>query len=291
MSATPDHEPSRASADEPTPTASSIDPSHAIVEADPLLDERKLLGLPPTGLLSSGQIEAAMGLRAQDIRHHPMGESHKARRVLHLLEAAADRLQAQLALAARGPLHPQAAKRVAARLAVTNRTAARLMVVSPEQRSASMGQVIARDLTDFDRLALAVLVVSRGWNATSAKRLASVADEHGVAVADLERVVDGLTRFLAEGGGVRGNIGDIGEGARLSMRSPRAMRSLTNLYASRLRASVRMRVCTGERLSGRCKIVDTSRSPYTVSESVRGIGVAVITRISTASPLSPKARR
>ena len=55
MSATPDHEPSRASADEPTPTASSIDPSHAIVEADPLLDERKLLGLPPTGLLSSGQ--------------------------------------------------------------------------------------------------------------------------------------------------------------------------------------------------------------------------------------------
>ena len=223
MSATPDHEPSRASADEPTPTASSIDPSHAIVEADPLLDERKLLGLPPTGLLSSGQIEAAMGLRAQDIRHHPMGESHKARRVLHLLEAAADRLQAQLALVGRGPLHPQAAKRVAARLAVTNRTAARLMVVSPEQRSASMGQVIARDLTDFDRLALAVLVVSRGWNATSAKRLASVADEHGVAVADLERVVDGLTRFLAEGGGVRGNIGDIGEGARLSMRSPRAM--------------------------------------------------------------------
>ncbi len=223
MSSAPDHDPTREPADEPTPRSPSIDPSHAIVEADPLLDERTLLGLPPEGQLASGQIEAALSSRAQDIHHHPMGESHKARRVLHLLEAAADRLQAQLALAGRGPLHPQATKRAAQRIALSDRNAARLAVVSPDQRKPSVGQVVAQDLTDFDRLALAVLVVSRGWNATSAKRLASVADEHGVAVADLERVVDGLTRFLAEGGGVRGNLGDIGEGARLAMRSPRAM--------------------------------------------------------------------
>ena len=73
-------------------------------------------------------------------------------------------------------------------------------------------------------------------------------------------------------------------GTTMNACSPRAMRSLTNLYASRLRASVRMRVCTGERLSGRCKIVDTSRSPYTVSESVRGIGVAVITNMCGVCP-------
>ena len=44
-------------------------------------------------------------------------------------------------------------------------------------------------------------------------------------------------------------------------------------------------VLIGSRPGGVSRITDTSRSPYTVSASVRGIGVAVITSTSGQSPL------
>ena len=46
------------------------------------------------------------------------------------------------------------------------------------------------------------------------------------------------------------------------------------------------RVVTGCRPAGRVRITETSRSPNTVSESVRGIGVAVITKMCGTSPVS-----
>ena len=65
-----------------------------------------------------------------------------------------------------------------------------------------------------------------------------------------------------------------------------------DLVAARSRASPR--VLIGSRPGGRSRMTDTSRSPYSVSASVRGIGVAVITSTSGRSPLpeaSPAAAR
>ena len=190
------------------------------LDLESMPDDRALLGLPASGALTSGQIEAALAARMRDIRAHPLGSGHKAQRVALLIEDAADRLQAELALAGRGPLHPAAAARAARRLAAErDRDRPRGVVVSPTEGARRTQGVSAEDLTEFDRLALAVLVVSRGWNATSAKRLASVAADFGVEVDELERVVTGLTRFLAEGGSLHGRLGEVGADARASMLS------------------------------------------------------------------------
>ena len=195
------------------------DPSVANpLDLDAIPEDRALLGLPVDGNLTSGQIETALAARLRDMQSHPLGSGHKAQRVAVLLEDAADRLQAALALAGRGPLHPSAAARAARRLAAERGGASRA-VVSPVDGARRVQGVAAEDLTDFDRLALAVLVVSRGWNATSAKRLASVAADFGVEVHELERVVEGLTRFLAEGGSLHGRLGEVGDDARATMLS------------------------------------------------------------------------
>ena len=149
-------------------------------------DDRMLLGLPAEdgAGLRSGQIEAALERRLDEVARHPLAQSGEARRLAADLEAAADRLQSSLDPAVRGPLHPAAARRAARR---------RALEPSEEARDAAGGAsrgptgpqaprvvrpttgLTADDLTDFDRLALAVLVVSRGWNARSAKRLATFA--------------------------------------------------------------------------------------------------------------------
>jgi hypothetical protein len=193
-------------------------------------DDRALLGLPDEGPLKSGQIEAALERRADEVARHPLAGSPEARRLLVHLEGAADRLQAAVALEGRGPLHPNAARRAARNLAAQGAAQApagadaaavpKPVVVAPKAIRRSGSGLSAADLTEFDRLALAVLVVSGGWNATSAKRLAIVAEDHGVSVADLNRVVLGLTRFLAEGDGLRGAMGDVGTQARATYLAP-----------------------------------------------------------------------
>ena len=194
-------------------------------------DDRTLLGLPADGPLKSGQIEGALEARADTIARHPLSTSAEARRLLAQLELAADRLQAEIALAGKGPLHPTAARRAAARMraretAGAAQQAAKAPVVAPKAIAKAGVGLSADDLTDFDRVALAVLVVSGGWNAMSAKRLATIADEYGISVADLEKVVLGLTEFLSSGAGMREAMGDVGDSARASfMASPRMSRA------------------------------------------------------------------
>jgi hypothetical protein len=205
-------------------------------------DDRALLDLP-AGDLKSGQIEAALERRTDAIARHPLGTSVEARRLVQQLENAADRLQAEIALIAKGPLHPAAARRAAKKLQSAGivaggapggdgRAEARPIVkpaaiAQDGARSPGRG-LTAEDLTDFDRLALALLVVSGGWNAKSAKRLATVAEEYGVSVEHLDRIVKGLTEFLAEGDGLRGAMGDVGREARSAWLQSPAQRTNTD---------------------------------------------------------------
>ncbi len=189
-------------------------------------DDRTLLSLQ-AGDLKSGQIEAALERRLDEIARHPLSGSAEAKRLAQQLESAADRLQAEIALVAKGPLHPAAARRAAKKLQAvglgsagaasaptTPKAVQKPGVLAPDSVKRPGVGLSADDLTDFDRLALALLVVSGGWNAKSAKRLATVAGEYGVSVEDLDRVVQGLTTFLSEGEGLRGAMGDVGTQAR-----------------------------------------------------------------------------
>ena len=206
-------------------------------------DDRTLLALPAGEPLKSGQVEAALERRADEVARHPLAGSPEARRLLQHLELAADRLQAELALAGKGPLHPAAARRAANRVRAATGAAggvaggaavgaggggvpARPAVVAPSAIRKPGSGLTADDLTEFDRVALAVLVVSGGWNATSAKRLAIIAEDFNVSVADLERVVLGLTEFLSQGEGLRDAMGEVGETARSSwMAAPHMSRA------------------------------------------------------------------
>jgi hypothetical protein len=193
----------------------SATPEHRFLGLSGVPGDRELLALQTDGALKSGQVEAALERRIDEIARHPLSGSAEARRLVAHLEAAADRLQAAIALEGRGPLHPMAARRAAKRVSLATRSREdAALVVAPKVLQKVGSGLSAEDLTEFDRLALAVLVVSGGWNATSAKRLSIVAEEHGISVADLNRVVLGLTRFLSEGEGLRGAMGAVGSEAR-----------------------------------------------------------------------------
>lgn len=190
-------------------------------------DDRTLLALPSKGDLSSGQVEAALERRVAEISAHPLASSADAKRLLAQLELAADRLQAEIALAGRGPLHPGAARRAARRMrTLPNAPSApgspRAGVSSPIAPQSPAAGLTGGDLTEFDRTALAVLVVSGGWNATSAQRLAMIADEHGLRQEELQQVVVGLTEFLARGGGFRGGAVEVGDAVRAGLARGRA---------------------------------------------------------------------
>src|SRR5439155_1136629 len=64
-----------------------------------------------------------------------------------------------------------------------------------------------------------------------------------------------------------------------------------NSYTFLRAASVRSAVFTAPRPGGRSRSSVTSRSPYSVSASERGIGVAVRSKTSGASPFSTRAAR
>lgn len=213
---------------------SPITPEKRFLGLEGTPDDRAVLALPAEGALRSGQVESAFEIACDRVARHPLAGSVEARRLLARLELAADRLQSAIALEGRGPLHPAAARRAAKRLErEASRAAARpaapvavagagsggggpVKVVAPTAVARPGAGISAADLTDFDRLALAILVVSGGWNGKSAKRLATIAEEHGVSVGDLERVVLGLTTFLSEGEGLRGSMGEVGSSARAS---------------------------------------------------------------------------
>jgi len=201
----------------------------ALASGDNRPSDRVLLGLPEAGDLRSEEIEAALAQRSAEIARHALAGSFEAKRLAQQLVLAADRQQAEIARAGRGPLHPAAARRLAARVRVAAGKAApvvRPAVVEKSIPSKSGTGLTAADLTEFDRIALALLVVSGGWNGRSAKRLAVVAEEHGISVNDLERIVLGLTEFLAEGEGLQAAMGEVGESAKSTwMEAPRSGRA------------------------------------------------------------------
>jgi hypothetical protein len=191
----------------------------ADVPEDSAAGDRLLLGLPPEGPLRSGQIEAAYESRMDIIARHASAHSTEARHLALECEHAADRLQIELTSLGRGPLHPKAAARAAKRVQaaekkVSERAAHVASVVAPQATLEPGIGLSAEDLTEFDRIALAILVVSGGWNTQSAKRLAGIAAEHGVSVEQLDRVVRGLTNYLSSGGGFSSGLGEIGREAR-----------------------------------------------------------------------------
>jgi hypothetical protein len=132
-------------------------------------DDRVLLALP-AGDLKSGQIEAALEKRLDEIARHPLSGSAEAKRLAQQLESAADRLQAEIALVAKGPLHPAAARRAAKKLQSAGIGASNAGgtpsapkpvqkpgVLAPDAVKRPGVGLSADDLTDFDRLALALL--------------------------------------------------------------------------------------------------------------------------------------
>jgi len=194
-----------------------VPPWFALAAAGQPPSDRALLGLPETGDLRSEQVEGALVRRGEDIARHALAGSFEAKRLAQLLVLAADRLQAEIARSGRGPLHPAAARRLAARMRASASQAAPVVRPAAVEKTAGIkvgSGLTAADLTEFDRMALALLVVSGGWNGKSARRLAMVADEHGISVKDLERIVLGLTAFLAEGEGLRAAMGEVGESAK-----------------------------------------------------------------------------
>ncbi len=93
--------------------------------------DRGALGLPEDGQLRSGQVEAALEQLVDIIARHPLGGSAEAKRLAARLEYSADRLQAEIALAGKGPLHPAAARRAARRLQASSADAAPGTSASP----------------------------------------------------------------------------------------------------------------------------------------------------------------
>ena len=67
-------------------------PEHRFLGLAGVPDDRALLSLPAEGALKSGQVEAALERRVDEIARHPLAGSVEARRLIAHLEAAADRL-------------------------------------------------------------------------------------------------------------------------------------------------------------------------------------------------------
>lgn len=88
-------------------------------------------------------------------------------------------------------------------------------------------------LTAFDRMVLAVLVGSGGWNARSRGRLTALASQHGVSVTGLIQVVTGLAGHVRSHG-ARFTPGDMMEGASLIHATHRATPSRLEAVVDRI---------------------------------------------------------
>ena len=88
-----------------------------------------------------------------------------------------------------------------------------------ERRAAPRrGPHVHHELTEFDRLVLAILIGAGGWNAESRQRLVAVASAHGVGVDGLMTVIRGLAAMGAAGraGGRSRRRSPTGESAHLA---------------------------------------------------------------------------
>lgn len=105
------------------------------------------------------------------------------------------------------PLPPEALRRSPASPPTTGRhgeehTRSPLQPQRPDQARVASAPTVPlpdRSLTPFDRLVLAVLIASGGWNAISRARLVALAERHNVSVDGLMRIVSGLADHVRRG--------------------------------------------------------------------------------------------
>ena len=180
-------------------------------------DPRTLLGLHGNNV-QAPQIESALRERLAAVLQHPESRSPDAEMVRRVLRESAERLKREVIQsnveprATRTLASPQAS---AANIPPSSTTPSWLTPRRPTSQPPLF------HLTAFDRLVLAVLVASGGWNAHSRARLVALAAAHGVTVQGLMRVVQGLGQY-ASSGGARLGVNEITAGQALSEYMPPA---------------------------------------------------------------------
>jgi hypothetical protein len=251
-------------------------PFERFLGVDETADPRTLLGLPP-GSHDRQRIHAALIDRLEQLHRHPDGQSAEAESVRGRLREAAAALLAESAGARppEQPVRPRSPREVQA-------TPAPPVRPLPPPRDAAR-----RQLTEFDRQVLAVLVGSGGWNATSRARLVALADSYGVTAGGLMKVVTGLSDY-ARSGGPRLEVGQMT--SRSWRLEPRARGAVRIQPAATKMAQVGERL--SEELSGRSLWSTVRLSAFfgILTLIVGIIAVRAALHVRPSVPTNPQAR-
>jgi hypothetical protein len=200
------------------------DPIQRFLGISAASNPRALLGLNE-GRIQAQQIEAALRERLAGVFQHPEGRSPEAEYVRKALRESADELKREISQASVAATSPLLAAASSAQsfstqpLSQSSTTPGAAPSWLPQRRPSSDPPLF--HLTAFDRLVLAALVASGGWNADSRARLVALASANGVTVQGLMRVVQGLSQYARSGGGRLG-VSEITAGQSLSQYMPPA---------------------------------------------------------------------
>jgi len=186
---------------------------------DATADPAALLGLTD-GPYDRPRIEAALRRRLEQVRRHPDGNGVEGRRVQQRLREAAaalaDREEDARAGQPASPADPVRPR--------PPRPPAPLPPGPVRPSPPRADEALRRQLTEFDRHVLAILVGCGGWNAQSRAQLVALAGSYGVTAQGLMKVVSGLGEY-ARCGGPRLGVAEITSGgARFAPRAPRPVR-------------------------------------------------------------------
>lgn len=161
-----------------------------------------LLGLTPAAAQDPVRIEAALRERLLWAYQHPEGRGEGGNRVREALRRAADELKQRTLQ-----------EHLSAELAASELKGPHAAM--PQRRRPAP----VFNLTPLDRMVMAVLVASGGWNAQSRARLVGLASTWGVTVQGLMRVVQGLSEY-ARAGGTRLGLTEITAGQAMTAYVP-----------------------------------------------------------------------
>lgn len=177
--------------------------------------DRALLGIDEDTPLTSEQITAVLAERLASLDRHPGAHSPAAAIVRRRLGEAAGRLIAGSVVV---PAHatPKPPPSFAGKEETEESPDVRQEDPPPPPRRVAAprsqekkdsghrpirpGEGSIAGLTDFDRMVLAILVGSGGWNAASRSRLIGLASRRGLNPKGLLRIVSGLAQLLHGGG-------------------------------------------------------------------------------------------
>ena len=173
----------------------SLHPFERFLGVSPDADPVELLGLARERIEALA-IEEALRQRLGSIYRHPDGHSADAEVVRAALRESAAALKNQL----RAQRQSDAAQ-------AADTPAWMEQAVRSRNRPRHAPPTIF-NLTAFDRMVLSVLVACGGWNRRSREQLVAVAQQYGVTVQGLMRVMEGLSAY-ARAGGPRIGVTDI----------------------------------------------------------------------------------